>query len=42
MFDGAWWMILAQPLALLFLVLAFLGLFGSQIVRLITGRKQAD
>ena len=42
MFDGAWWMILAQPLALLFLVLAFLGLFGSQIVRLITGKKQAD
>ena len=42
MFDGAWWMILAQPLALLFLVLAFLGLFGSQIVKLITGRKQAD
>ena len=36
MFDGAWWMILAQPLALLFLVLAFLGLFGSQIVGLIT------
>ena len=30
MFDGAWWMILAQPLALLFLVLAFLGLFGSK------------
>jgi TctA family transporter len=36
MFDGAWWMILTQPLALLFLVLAFLGLFGSQIVKLIT------
>ena len=32
----------ADPLALLFLVLAFLGLFGSQIVRLITGKKQAD
>ena len=42
MVDGAWRMSLAQPLALLFLVLAFLGLFGSQIVKLITGRKQAD
>ncbi|MEC7437398.1 MAG: tripartite tricarboxylate transporter permease, partial [Pseudomonadota bacterium] len=41
MFDGAWWMILTQPLALLFLILAFLGLFGSQIVKLITGGKKA-
>ena len=41
MFDGAWWMILTQPLALLFLILAFLGLFGSQIIKLITGRKKA-
>ena len=40
MFDGAWWMILTQPLALLFLILAFLGLFGSQIVKLITGGKK--
>ena len=41
MFDGAWWMILTQPLALLFLILAFLGLFGSQIVKLITGGGKA-
>ena len=40
MFDGAWWLILTQPLALLFLVLAFLGLFGSQIVKMITGGKK--
>ena len=39
MFDGQWWLILAQPLALLFLVLAFLGLFGSQIFQLIKGKK---
>ena len=39
MFDGQWWLILAQPLALLFLVLAFLGLFGSQIFQLIKGNK---
>jgi putative tricarboxylic transport membrane protein len=42
MFDGAWWMILTQPLALLFLVLAFLGLFGSQIVKLITRKGRAS
>jgi len=42
MFDGAWWMILTQPLALLFLVLAFLGLFGSQIVKLITRGGRAS
>ena len=41
MFDGAWWMIVTQPLALLFLILAFLGLFGSQIVKLITGGGKA-
>ena len=40
MFDGAWWMILTQPLALLFLILAFLGLFGSQIVKLIGTTKE--
>jgi len=39
MFDGAWWLILTQPLALLFLVLSFLGLFGSQIFALIRRRK---
>jgi len=31
-----------QPLALLFLVLAFLGLFGSQIVKLITRGGRAS
>ena len=39
MFDGQWWLILAQPLALLFLVLAFLGLFGSQIFQLIKRKR---
>jgi putative tricarboxylic transport membrane protein len=39
MFDGAWWLIFTQPLALLFLVLSFLGLFGSQIFALIRRRK---
>ena len=38
--SGAWWMILTQPLALLFLILAFLGLFGSQIVKLIGTTKE--
>jgi putative tricarboxylic transport membrane protein len=42
MFDGAWWMILTQPLALLFLVLAFLGLFGSQLVKLLTRSSRAS
>ena len=42
MFDGAWWMILAQPLALLFLVLSFLGLFGSQIVSMITKQGKSS
>jgi putative tricarboxylic transport membrane protein len=31
MFEGDWWMILAQPLAAFFLVLAFLGLCGPMI-----------
>ena len=39
MFDGAWWLIFTQPLALLFLVLSFLGLFGSQILALIRRKK---
>tara|TARA_B100000780_G_scaffold34973_1_gene21804 strand:- start:5009 stop:6487 length:1479 start_codon:yes stop_codon:yes gene_type:complete len=39
MFDGAWWLIFTQPLALLFLVLSFLGLFGSQIFALIRRKK---
>ena len=31
MFEGDWWLILTQPLAALFLGLAFLGLFGPVI-----------
>ena len=31
MFEGEWWLIFTQPLAVLFFALAFLGLFGSQI-----------
>ena len=39
MYDGAWWMILAQPLALMFLVFAFLGLCGPMIYSWITKQK---
>ena len=39
MFDGAWWMIFTQPLALMFLVFAFLGLCGPYIYSLIIKRK---
>ena len=39
MFEGEWWMILAQPLAAFFLVLAFLGLCGPMIFsRLVRGK----
>ncbi|MCH2629731.1 MAG: tripartite tricarboxylate transporter permease [Nisaea sp.] len=38
MFEGQWWLIFTQPLAAVFLLLAFLGLFGSNIIRLITKR----
>lgn len=31
MLDGEWWQIMTQPLAALFLIFAFLGLFGSAI-----------
>ena len=31
MFDVQWWLIFSQPLALFFLILSFLGLYGSQI-----------
>ena len=39
MFDGQWWMILTQPLAAFFLVLAFLGLCGPYIYGVITKQK---
>ena len=39
MYDGQWWMILAQPLAAFFLVLAFLGLCGPYLYNLITKHK---
>jgi putative tricarboxylic transport membrane protein len=38
MFDGEWWLILTQPLAAFFLVLAVLGLCGPLIIRLISQR----
>lgn len=40
MFDGAWWMIFSQPLAALFLILAFLGLCGPFIFQKIMGRGE--
>ena len=39
MYDGQWWMILAQPLAAFFLILAFLGLCGPYLYNLITRHK---
>ena len=42
MFDGDWWQILTQPLAAAFLFLAFLGLFGSQISRLLFYNKSSS
>ncbi len=33
MFEGAWWLILTQPLAALFLAFAFLGLFSPTIIK---------
>ena len=39
MFEGDWWLIFTQPLAALFLVLAFLGLFGPVIFSRIVGRR---
>ena len=39
MFDGEWWLIAAQPLAALFLVLAFLGLCGPWIFQRLSARR---
>ena len=41
MFDGQWWLIFTQPLALFFLVLAVLGLCGPVLFKMLTGRKDA-
>jgi len=35
-FEGAWWQIFTQPLAIFFLFLAFLGLCGPQLFKLVT------
>jgi putative tricarboxylic transport membrane protein len=39
MFDGDWWLILTQPLAAMFLLFAFFGLFGSSIWNWISSRR---
>ena len=39
MFDGQWWLMFTQPLALLFFVLAFLGLFSPVIVNWFARRE---
>ena len=39
MFEGEWWLIFTQPLAALFLALAFLGLFGPVIYARIVRRR---
>ena len=40
MFDGQWWLIFTQPLAVFFLVLAVLGLCGPMIFRVLFRRGQ--
>ena len=35
-FGGEWWLIFTQPLAVFFLFLAFLGLFGPQLFKMLT------
>ena len=39
MFEGNWWQILTQPLAALFLLLAFFGLFSAPIAKWFTSRR---
>ncbi len=39
MFDGQWWLILTQPLALLFIVLSVISLFGPMVLRHIKSRR---
>ena len=41
MFDGQWWLILTQPLAAFFLLLAFLGLCGPYIFQKLFGNRDA-
>jgi len=40
MFDGQWWLIFTQPLAVFFLVLAFLGLCGPFIYQALFGKRR--
>ena len=40
MFDGQWWMIFTQPLALFFIVLAVLGLLMPYFSYLMSQRKR--
>ena len=42
MFDGEWWLIFTQPLALVFLLLAFLGLCGPFLFQKLTNRSQSS
>lgn len=39
MFEGDWWQIPTQPLAAMFLLFAFFGLFGAPILSWFSRRK---